>query len=337
MRAAKLVEPKKISIQEVDTPKIGKDDVLIKIRAAGICGTDLHIYQGHRPDIALPRVMGHELSGEIAEVGESVTELSAGDHVVIDPVIYCGTCPACRKGKRNVCSSIMCFGCQTDGGFQDYVKVKARDAYKISKNIPFSHAAMAEPFSIAAEILERSDPAEGDRVVVYGAGTIGLCVLQALKMKGAKVLVADLVDSRLERAKKLGADMTVNTSAQDLKDVVMSSFSEGGADIIIEAVGASKLADEAVEIVARGGRIVVIGFDKTELHVSEFTFVRPGIEIRGSVLNNEKFPQVVTWMEQGKIHPESMISKEYPLEKIGQAFEDILADPKSVIKVIVTF
>jgi len=337
MRAARLIEKQKIIVSEVQKPELSHGKVLVKIRAAGICGTDLHIYAGHRPDIQLPRVMGHELAGEISELGGRVRGFEVGDHVSIDPVLACGQCYTCRSGRRNLCTSVMCLGCQTDGGFQDFVMAKASDVHKMNHDIPFEHAAMCEPFSIAAQVLERSEMKRGDRIAIFGSGTIGLCILQVLKLNGANVLITDIIDSRLDKARELGADITVNTARQDLKDAVNHFSGNEGVNIVIEAVGEAKLMNDAVSIVTRGGRIVVLGMDKQPTNLTEFDFVRTELDIRGSVLNNQKFPQVVKWMEKGQINPRAMITGVYPIEKIQQAFEDINKNPQEALKVIITF
>jgi L-gulonate 5-dehydrogenase len=337
MRAAKLTENQKIVLRDIPRPEPGEGQVLVQIRAAGICGTDLHIYAGHRPDIRLPRVMGHEFAGVVAALGAGVGGLVEGDHVTIDPVVACGQCYACRRGRRNLCTSIMCLGCQTEGGFQDFVVVKSGDVHKIKPTIPFEHAAMCEPFAIAAQVSERSEVRAGDRVAVFGAGTIGLCILQVFQLVGAKVLITDIIDSRLDKAKELGADATVNPSEEELAQAAESFAGEEGVDIVVEAVGNPALIDTALGIVTRGGRIVVLGMDKAATRLSEFNFVRTELDIRGSVLNNKKFPRVVEWLEQGKINPAAMITAKYPIERIEEAFAAVTANPREFLKVVVTF
>ncbi len=337
MRAAKLIEKQKIVVSEVPKPKPDDGEVLVKIRAAGVCGTDLHIYAGHRPDILLPRVMGHELAGEIAGLGARVRGLEIGDHVSIDPVLACGRCYACRRSRRNLCTSIKCLGCQTDGGFQEFVVAKATDVHKIKPDISFEHAAMCEPFAIAAQVLERGEVKAGDRVAIFGAGTIGLCILQVFKLTGAEVLITDIIDRRLEKARELGADMAVNPSGEDLSEAARRFAGEEGVDVVVEAVGDPALAEAALSIVTRGGRIVVLGMDKRPTQLSEFNFVRTELDIRGSVLNNNKFPQVVEWLEKGQIKPAAMITASYPIERIGEAFADITKNPKNSLKVMITF
>lgn len=340
MKAARLTAARTIELCEVDIPEPSADEVLIRTKAVGICGSDLHIYQGHRPDIQLPRVMGHEISGEIVKVGKNVgraKDLREGDKVVVDPVVYCGECYACRRGKNHLCTTVKCLGCQVDGGFTEYFGSPAKNVYTISDDISWNHAALAEPFSIGAQVFSRSEYAEGERVVIFGAGTIGLCVLQVFKLMGAKVLITDIIDSRLEIAKSLGADVTVNNRAESLAEKVAEFTENEGADVVIEAAGHYALVKEAMGILTKGGRIVVLGLTKEDTGLTEFDFVRTEIQIRGSVLNSMKFPQVIEWMNAKKLNPEPLITGVYPVEKISEAFETILASPAESLKVLVTF
>jgi len=161
-------------------------EVLVRVKAAGICGSDLHIYRGERSDVALPRILGHELVGEVESVGSGVTRFSRGDRVTVDPVVSCGKCVSCRRGYDNLCSSVKCLGVQVDGGYCDYIAVPEEKVYSLPLGLAWEKAALIEPFSIGAEVLARSEVREGDKVLVIGAGTIGLCILQAMKLAGRK-------------------------------------------------------------------------------------------------------------------------------------------------------
>ena len=337
MKAARLTAARKIELCEVDTPVPSADEVLIRTKAVGICGSDLHIYQGHRPDIELPRVMGHEISGEIVETGTDVKDLKAGDRVVVDPVVYCGDCYACRRGKNHLCTTIKCLGCQVDGGFSEYFTSPVKNVYTINDDISWTHGAMVEPFSIGAQVFGRSEYSDGDRVVIFGAGTIGLCVLQVFKLMGARVLITDVIDSRLAVAESLGADVIVNNKTGSLEEKTAEFTGNEGADIVIDAVGHYSIIKEGMKVLTKGGRIVVLGLTKEDTGLTEFDFVRTEIDIRGSVLNNMKFPQVINWLNSGKLNPVPLITGVYPVEKIGDAFEAILSSPADSLKVMVTF
>lgn len=335
MRKAKLVGKRMIEICQEDFQESPEaDEVLIQVKAVGICGTDIHIFNGERTDVEYPRVMGHELSGIVVETGRDVANVKAGDHVVLDPVMACGTCRTCKRGHENVCESVKCFGVQMDGGFQDYIRVPAKQVYAVSEQIPFEEAAVAEPFSVAANILSRAEVAAGDRVAVIGAGTIGLCIVQGAKSIGAGVLAMDISDRKLEKAKEFGADACVNT-----KDTAFSSaveaFAPGGVDVIIDAVGITPFVEKCIGLAAPFGRIVVISFDERPARISPAVVTKRELSVLGSRMNCKRMPMVIKWMEEKAIRPEAMISRIYPLEELQKAFEETIRDAQTNIKTII--
>ena len=337
MRSAKLVAPRQIEIFEDRMPLPGEGEVLVRVKVAGICGSDLHIYQGERADVALPRILGHELVGEVESAGGGADRFSKGDRVTIDPVVSCGNCVSCRRGYDNLCSSVKCLGVQVDGGYCDFIVVPEEKVYALPSSLPWEKAALIEPFSIAAEVLSRSEVHEGDKVLVLGAGTIGLCILQAMKLAGAEVLASDFVDGRLEKAKALGADRVVNSKTGDLSAALREFTGEFGADVVIEAVGLPRLLEESLGYAAPGGRIVVLGFNPEPAKIPEVLVVKKELKIIGSRMNCRKFPQVIEWIEKGLVNPEPLISATYPFEKINDAFKDILRDPQKYLKVLITY
>lgn len=335
MRVAKLTEPKKVEL--FDEPMIREPEageVCVRVKAVGICGTDLHIFLGERDDVKLPRVMGHELSGIVEKVGEGVTNVKKGDYVVFDPVVSCGTCKICKSGHANVCSDVKCFGVQMDGGFQDYIVADAEKFYKYPDRIPFEEAALAEPFSVAANILTRTAATAEDRIVIIGAGTIGLAILQAAKGIGASVLISDVEEAKLEIAKEFGADVTVNSKEQNLAEAVQL-FAEGGADVLIDAVGAAPLTEQTIEMAAPVARIAVIGFDSHPMHLAPVWITKKELTLVGSRMNNGMFPKVIEWLEKDCLNTAGMVTRIYPLEEIQQAFEETLANGDSNVKTII--
>lgn len=337
MRVAKLTAPKLIEIYDEPMPENpGAGEVCVKVKAVGICGTDLHIFLGERGDVTLPRVMGHELSGIVEKTGEGVTNISVGDCVVFDPVVSCGSCKICRSGHSNVCQDVKCFGVQMDGGFQDYIVVNADKLYKYPEHISFEEAALAEPFSVAANILTKVAAAKGDRIVIIGAGTIGLAVLQAAKGIGASVLISDVEDKKLETAQKFGADIAVNNKQKNLFDAVMD-FAPGGADVLIDAVGIAPLTEQTIDMAAPTARIAVIGFDTRPMNIEPVKITKKELTLVGSRMNNGKFPKVIEWLEAGCLNTAGMVTRVYPVEEIQTAFEDTLANSDSNVKTIIKF
>ncbi len=337
MRSAKLTAPRRIEIVEEPVPVPSEGEVLIRIRAAGICGSDLHIYQGERPDVALPRVMGHELVGEVRATGPGADRFREGDRVAVDPVVSCGSCPSCRRGLFNLCGTVRCLGVQVEGGFQDCFVAPEEKVHALPEGLPWERLALVEPYSIAAEVLARSEVRPGDRVLVIGSGTIGLCILQGMRIAGAEVLVTDLVESRLEAARRLGAARAVNGRTEDLA-AALREFTDGfGVDVVVEAVGHPRLLEESLTHAAPGGRIVVLGFHGEPARIPEVSLVRKELKIAGSRMSCGRFPQVIDWFREGRVDPEALISAVYPFDRIGDAFRDILAAPERFLKVVLTF
>ncbi len=337
MRVAKLTEVQKIEVtEEVFNKKPARGQAVVQVKAAGICGTDFHIFREGRADVELPRVMGHELAGIVVEIGEDAAGLKPGDRVVMDPVISCGHCRTCVSGHENVCEDVKCFGVQMDGGFQDYIIADARRLYVFPEDLSFEEAALAEPFSVASNILWRTQLKAGDRTVIIGAGTIGLAVLQAAAGLGASVLISDIEDKKLERAAAFGADRTVNTRREDLKEAA-ESFFPGGADVIIDAVGASALTQSAVELAAPFARVAVIAFDGKPMEIPPVYITKKELTLAGSRMNCGRFPEVLQWMKEGKIRPKEMITAVYPIEEIQHAFEEMMKGDSASVKTIISF
>lgn len=334
MKAGVLTKAEQIEIQEIPMASIEKDtDVIVKVKAIGICGTDLHVYRGERDDVEFPRIMGHELAGVVTDTGMGVTRVRKGDHVILDPVIACHTCETCKKGHENVCEQVKCFGVQCDGGFQEYISVDENYLYTVPKEIPFKTAALGEPFSIAANILDKVQVTAGDHVVIFGAGTIGMAVLQAVKRTGCQVMITDISQKKLKTAEDFGADAVVNTSQEDLQKRIEAEFNDQ-VDVIIDAVGIAATLETAVKIASPCARIVVIGFDKRKISFAPSDITRREIQLLGSRMNNRKFPQVVEWLKEGVI-TDRMISKIYSLNEIDQAFQDTLKHNEDWLKTMI--
>lgn len=335
MRKAKLVGKRTIEIcQEEFSEAAGAEEVVVQVKAVGICGTDIHIFNGERKDVEYPRVMGHELSGIVVEAGKNVTNVKPGDHVILDPVMACGTCRTCKRGHENVCESVKCFGVQMDGGFQDYIRVPAKQIYAIPEQVPFEEAAVAEPFSVAANILARAEITSEDKVAVIGVGTIGLCIVQAAKSVGAEVLAMDISEVKLKKAKEFGADACVNTKEVSLESAV-ESFAPGGVDVIIDAVGITPFTEKCIGLAAPFGRIVVISFDERPAQIAPVVVTKRELSILGSRMNCKRMPLVIQWLKEEKINAKAMISKVYPLEEIQKAFEETIRDVETNVKTII--
>ena len=338
MSAIVVDKPHALAVRDESRPAApGPGEVLLKVRRAGICGSDIHIFHGTNPFARYPRVIGHEFAGEIEEIGPGVTGLAPGDHVVVDPVVACGHCYPCRIGRPNVCANLEVMGVHRDGGFRSRLAIPAANAIRVSPEMPFGVAAMAEPFSIAANVLSRTGVAESDTVLVYGAGMIGLTVLLAARLSGARVVVADIDDARLARAKAMGAARTINSRTTPLAATIADENDGLGPSLVIEAAGAPGLFEEATRIASPAGRIGLLGFTATPSPVTQQDIVKKELTISGSRLNRKLLPQAIGWFQAGQIDPTDLITQVFPARDAVAAFDLIASDPGSTVKVQLDF
>jgi len=338
MKAMKVIEPGKLECVEEPIPKL-KDDlsVLIKVYAAGICGSDISIYHGTSPVATYPRVIGHEFAGEIVKVGSEVTNVKIGDHVAVNPVIGCGCCRICLKGRSNVCENLSVIGVHVDGGYREYVDVPAKNCFVVSNDMPWEKAAIIEPYTVAAQVTSRGGITEGDIVLILGAGQIALTVLQVCKLLGAHVIITDLVDERLMRAKEYGADEIINTSNQDIYERVLELTDGIGADVSIDAACVGKTLEQAAKCTRNAGVVVTMGFADRQVPITELQITKNELDIRGSRLNNNKFPQVIEWIESGKLDPTRIITDRLNFTDVLKGINKVKQDPEHTMKVILTF
>jgi len=335
--AVSVRAPHSLEVIETDRAEPGPNEVRVKVLSAGICGSDIHILHGSNPFAKYPRVIGHEFAGTVAAVGTAVTALSVGDHVVVDPVVSCGHCYACRIGRSNVCANLEVMGVHRDGGFRSEVVVPAENAVKVSQDLPISVAALAEPFSIAANVLSRTGCDERDTVLIYGSGTVGLTVLQVAKLKGARVIVADPDKRRLERAEQFGADRLLQTGKDDIPASVASENDGLGPTLVIDGAGVPALLEEACRVASPAGRIGILGFSPAPCNVSQQEIVKKELTLVGSRLSRRLLPEVVGWLESGRLKPEAMITQTFRGNDAKEAFALIEQAPEKTVKVQLDF
>ena len=339
MKACRIEAKEKVAI--VDVPYCGdpeRGEVVVKIKSAGICGSDMHIYHGTSAFAIYPNIMGHELAGEIHAPGEDVQDIRPGDHVVINNVLSCGECYACGIGRPNVCKSVKVLGVHTAGGFQEYLKISRRNVYRLPEHLDWKYAALIEPYSIASQSLSRGRITDGDRVLICGAGPIGLMILQAAKLHDVKVLIMDIVQSRLDLGMELGADACVNGAEEDADAAVMELTHGEGASLIFEATGSPSVLEACISRYAsQAGRLVVLGFSSSPVGIAPIEIMRRELEVIGTRLNNERMPEAISWLGEGKIRPEKLISSVYPLERVKEAFDFITDNPEKTMKVVLKF
>jgi L-gulonate 5-dehydrogenase len=336
MKAIYVREPHCLEIVEPAEPKTGSGELLVRVRAAGICGSDMHIYHGTNPLAKYPRVIGHEFAGEVAAVGEGVAGFSVGDHVAVDPVTSCGRCYPCSIGRHNVCAKLSVFGVHRDGGMAEFVAVPADNAHRVPEDWSWEKAAMVEPFSIAANVLSRTQCTGGDRVLVMGAGPIGLTVVMGAVLTGASVAVADVLDSRLDVARGLGAERAINSERLNLENE-MADWTKGeGVPLIVDAVCIPSLFPSLLRMASPAGRVAHLGFSESPAPVVPLDITKKELSIMGSRLNCNMFPGVIEWFRKG-IDPGKLISHTFPFTQVREAFRLIEEKPLETCKVLLTF
>ena len=337
MIAIQVERPHALALVEQGTPAPGPGEVLVRVRRAGICGSDMHILHGSNLFARYPRIIGHEFAGEIEAVAPDVTGLAPGDRVVVDPVVSCGACYACRVGRPNVCARLEVFGVHRDGGFRDLVPVPARNVVKVRPDLPVEIAALAEPFSIAANVLSRTGCGPEDSVLIYGAGTVGLTVLQVAKLKGARCLVSDPDEARLERAMGFGADLAIQPQRTPVAEAVRSELDGLGPSVVIDGAGVPALLEEACRVASPAGRIGLLGFSPAPCNVSQQEIVKKELTLVGSRLNRQLLPEVVGWLESGRLTPAAMITQTFAASEARAAFELVERHPERTVKVQLAF
>lgn len=337
MKSVVIQQPEQLAIEERPIPQPQAGEVRIRVCSAGFCGSDVHIFRGHNPFAKYPRVIGHEFFGIIDAVGDGVENARIGERVVADPVVNCGHCYPCSIGRPNVCTELQVIGVHRDGGFSEYACVPARNAYLVPTRIPDAEATMIEPFSIAANICAQVKPQPNDIALVYGAGPMGLTVIQALRgVYGvAKIIVADRISERLQMAQDNGADRLINNTNVDVADVLAQENIR--PTLIIDAACHPSILPQAIALASPAARIGIMGFSSEPCVLNQQSITSKEIAIFSSRLNSARFPQVIEWMTEKKIHPEKLITHSFPLEQVRDALVLFEQDQKTCCKVLLSF
>ncbi|MGZ9817910.1 zinc-binding alcohol dehydrogenase family protein [Peribacillus simplex] len=338
MKAVQVRKAHELIIQEVEKPRISNStDVLVKVKRVGICGSDMHIYHGTNPLATLPRVVGHEVAGEVVEIGQGVTGIKVGDHVVVEPISYCGECYACRKGRQNVCEKLSVFGVHEDGGMREWFVLPEKQLHVVDSALAWEEIVLAEPYTIGAQAVWRGEVEEGETVLIQGAGPIGICILKMAKLQGASVMITDLSDERLEFAKESGADIIVHAGKEDVQKRVEEWTNGEGANVVIDAVCLPMTFELSFDVVSTAGRIVVLGFDERPSSVSQLPITKKEISVKGSRLQTDQFPKVVKLLNEGKLRHEGLVTHTFSLDDIQEAFNFVENHPEQVRKAIIVF
>ena len=319
MKALLLTAPSQLELSDVPTPRLAEDEVLVRVRACGICGSDIHGWDGSTGRRRPPLVMGQEAAAELAEIGPKVTGWNRGDRHTFDSTIYCGRCGPCRAGRVNLCEDRRVLGVapaeyRQDGAFAEYVALPARILYRLPDTLKFPQAAMVEPVSIAIHAVQRVKVAPTDTAVVVGSGMIGLFVVQALRWAGAKRIIAvDLEPGRLALARELGATDVIQSDRVDVPLEVAKLTGGTGADLAFEVVGLSPTLQVAIGCVRKGGSVVLVGNLAPRTDFPLQSVVTREITLYGSCASAGEYPLCLDLISRGVVRVEPMISATVPL------------------------
>ena len=340
MKAMLLSEYKKLDIVDMPTPEFGEYELLIKVEACGICGSDIHGWDGSTGRRKPPLVMGHEAAGIVESVGSKVRNFVAGDKVTFDSMVSCGKCPACTSGNINLCSNRQVMGVSCDefrrhGAFAEYVVVPEHIAFHLPDGLAFEYAAMVEPVSIAIHAANITQIKLGNTAVVVGSGMIGLLVIQAARLAGcARVIAVDLDDAKLEIAKSLGADQVFNPKTCDVTAAVMEYTLGRGADVSFEVVGATPTVKSAIESTRRGGTCTLIGNLAPSVDFPLQSVVTREIRVQGSCASNGEYPQCIEYLSRGDIKVEPLITAKASLDQGPEWFARLYEGEAGAMKVL---
>lgn len=337
MKAARIVEAGQVEICEIPKPNVGTEEVLIKMKALGLCGSDLTTYRGLNPMVDYPRIPGHEIAGEIAGTGSNVPcDLTIGLAVTVSPYTACGRCKACRIGRINCCKYNQTMGVQRDGAATEYICVPYSKVFR-ANGFSNEQIACIEPLSVGWHAVCRGQVADKEQVLVFGSGVIGLGAIAAAAFKGAEIIAVDIADNKLEKAKALGARYTINSNKENLDDTVEHITSADGPDVVIEAVGQRRTFSKAVDLASFAGRVVYIGYAKKPVEYETKLFVSKELDIKGSrnAMDHE-FEAVIKMIASGKVDVDTIITQRFQLEQTNEALKFWDKNTEQVTKILIT-
>lgn len=338
MKAIKILEPNKLQITDIEKPVINeKDNVLIKMKAAGICGSDVGIYHGTNAAATYPRIIGHEMVGIVEEIGPNVKKLNIGDRVIINQVTSCGHCYPCSINRGNVCDNLGVRGVHIDGGYREYIAVPESDCYVLPDNISNNDAIMIEPTTIAIQACTRGRVVKNDMLLIYGAGALGSTILKVARRLCDTIIVADIIDEKLQEAKTNGATHTINVLKEDLTEKVKEYTNGHGSTISIDAACVKDSLLMLLKATGNAGRVVTMGFSTTPTEVNQFLITSKELDIIGSRLQNKMFGKAIEMIKDGTLDLSNSVSHTFPLIKGQEAFDFVDTKDPSIRKIVFTF
>lgn len=341
MQAAVMTEIQQIAIEQRDIPTLQGDEVLVKVMAVGVCGSDVHYYEKGRIGDAIvkgPMILGHELAGEVVSIGQQVKHLSVGTRVAVEPGVTCGRCDRCKEGRYNLCPDVVFFATPpVDGAFCEYIKIREDFAFPIPDHVSYEEAAMIEPFSVGIHAANRTGVKPGDSVAILGMGPVGLLAVVAAKEYGAaEIIVSDMETKRLQVAKELGATCTINLKEEDVNHRIHQITNGQGVDVAWETAGHPQALKTALASVRRGGKVAIIGLPaEDEIPLDIHTITGGEVDLIGIFRYANTYPDAIKILSSGKYDINTIITHSYSLAETKLALDEAMTNKSEAIKVIV--
>lgn len=337
MKASRFLGNKTFAVTDLPTPHAGPGELVLRNQVCGVCGTDVHIYHGEpgSADVNPPVVLGHEYSGEVVEVGEGVTGFAVGDHVTVDPNIYCGHCAYCQNGKKQLCPSMEAIGVTRDGGFAQYSLIPAAQAFKLEPTVPWEAAAMAEPLACCLHGIDLAGIQVGDKVCVVGGGAIGLLMVQLAKLSGAsQIVLSEPNEKRRQVGLQLGANAALDPTRPDAQEA-FAQVLDGGANVVIECVGNVPAVKSAFQFAGKGATVLLFSVPKVDatFDLPLFDVYKKELTIKGSFVNPDTHARAVALINSGKVDFDPIITHRFTLDQLPEAIAMQMSDAS--IKVVV--
>ena len=337
MKASRFLGNKTFAVTDLPTPHAGPGELVLRNQVCGVCGTDVHIYHGEpgSADVNPPVVLGHEYSGEVVEVGEGVTGFAVGDHVTVDPNIYCGHCVYCQNGKKQLCPSMEAIGVTRDGGFAQYSRIPAAQAFKLEPTVPWEAAAMAEPLACCLHGIDLAGIQVGDKVCVVGGGAIGLLMVQLAKLSGAsQIVLSEPNEKRRQVGLQLGANAALDPTRPDAQEA-FAQVLDGGANVVIECVGNVPAVKSAFQFAGKGATVLLFSVPKVDatFDLPLFDVYKKELTIKGSFVNPDTHARAVALINSGKVDFGPIITHRFTLDQLPEAIAMQMSDAS--IKVVV--
>lgn len=337
MKASRFLGNKTFAVTDLPTPHAGPGELVLRNQVCGVCGTDVHIYHGEpgSADVNPPVVLGHEYSGEVVEVGKGVTGFAVGDHVTVDPNIYCGHCAYCQNGKKQLCPSMEAIGVTRDGGFAQYSRIPASQAFKLEPTVPWEAAAMAEPLACCLHGIDLAGIQVGDKVCVVGGGAIGLLMVQLAKLSGAsQIVLSEPNEKRRQVGLQLGANAALDPTRPDSQEAFAQVLG-GGANVVIECVGNVPAVKSAFQFAGKGATVLLFSVPKVDatFDLPLFDVYKKELTIKGSFVNPDTHARAVALINSGKVDFDPIITHRFTLDQLPEAIAMQMSDAS--IKVVV--